>query len=374
VRVLLHSRAFLPNLGGVEQTTYLLARELTAKGCTVVVATDVPAEPDFDRKLPFEVLRGRSMTGLARAARRSDLVHASGASLVSSAVARLGRRPLVVTHHGYQASCLEGLGWHHGERCDYQLTRCIALTRKHGGIARAARQLTRYPLGRAQVHLAHANVAVSEFVGRVVDAPRTSIVHDCADTSVFKPRAGSRERTRLLFLGRFVGEKGVDTLLRAVAHSWQDGEGVLLDLVGSGPLERAYRSLIDELGIGDRVRFEGPLRGEPLAEAIRSSIAVVVPSTWDEAFGIVAAEALSCGRLAIVSARGGLPEVVEGMDTVVPEGDAAAWAAALNRAAHDAAWRTSQEQRTAAAAARFTPDRFVAGYVRVYEKVLGDIT
>lgn len=373
MRILIHSRAFLPNVGGIEQATYILARELTSKGHTVVVATDVPAEPDFDSSLPYEVLRGRSANDLARVARRCDLIHANGASVLSTELAMLSRRPLVVTHQGYQATCLEGLGWHQGERCNYQLTRCIALTRKHGGIARAVRQLARYPLGRAQVHLARANVAVSEFVGRVVDAPRTSIVHNCADTSVFKPEDRHRERTHLLFLGRFVGEKGVDTLLRAVAHSWQGGEGVLLDLVGSGPLEAAYRNQVEDLGIPDRVRFNGPLRGEQLAEAIRSCLAVVVPSTWDEAFGIVAAEALSCGRLAIVSNRGGLPEVVEGMDTVVPEGDIPAWAAALTRAVSDAAWRASQEQYTATAAARFTPDRFVAGHLRVYEKVLGDI-
>ena len=138
-------------------------------------------------------------------------------------------------------------------------------------------------------------------------------------------------------------------------------------------MESAYRALGADLGIADQVRFRGPLIGAPLAEAMRSSLALVLPSACDEAFGIVAAEALSCGRLAIVSNRGGLPEVVEGMDTVVPEGDIPAWAAALTRAASDAAWRTSQERHTATAAARFTPDRFVAGYLRVYEKVLGDI-
>jgi glycosyltransferase involved in cell wall biosynthesis len=290
---------------------------------------------------------------------------------VATELALLSRRSLVVTHHGFQATCLEGLGWHHGEWCDYRLPRCIALTRKHGGIARCARQLARYPLGRAQLHLARRNVAVSAFVARVIDAPRTSVVYNCADTSVFKPQDAPLERTRVLFLGRFVGEKGVDTLLGAVAHSWKGGNGVLLDLVGSGPLEAAYRRLVNDLGLADRVRFKGSLRGEALAEAIRSSIGVAVPSTWDEAFGIVAAEALSCGRLAIVSDRGGLPEVVEGMDTVVPEGDIPAWAAALARVANDAAWRTSQERQTAFAAARFTPERFADGYVRVYEAALG---
>jgi glycosyltransferase involved in cell wall biosynthesis len=276
-----------------------------------------------------------------------------------------------VTHHGYQPSCLEGLGWHGGERCEYRLPRCIELTRKHRGTLRAARQLARFPLSRAQLHLARTNVAVSEFVGRVVGAPRTTVVYNCADTSVFKPGVPSGEQTRVLFLGRFVGEKGVETLLRAVGRSRELRREILLDLVGGGPFEADYRRLASELQIANQLRFLGPMHGEPLADAIRSSIAVVVPSTWDEAFGIVAAEALSCGRLAIVSDRGGLPEVVEGMDTVVDGSDVSAWATALERVVRDARWREEQEKRAAQAASRFTPERFLENYLRVYEGMLG---
>ena len=171
---------------------------------------------------------------------------------------------------------------------------------------------------------------MSQFVGRVVGAPRTQVVYNCADTSVFKPGAPTGERTRLLFLGRFVGEKGVDTLLRAVGRARELGHELLLDLVGGGPLEAEYRCMASELQISRQLQFLGPLRGEPLAVAIRSSIAVVVPSTWDEAFGIVAAEGPLLERLAVVSDRGGLPEVVDGMDTVVPASDVNAWAAALS--------------------------------------------
>ena len=349
----------------------MLARGLTVRGHKVIVATDVEAPPEFDRTLEFEVLRGRSAVELARIARKCDLVHASGASLVAGSIATLSRRPLIVTHHGYQPTCLDGLGWHGGDRCNYQLARCMELTRKHRGLAHAARQLARYPLGRAELHLARTNVAVSDFVGRIVAAPRTAVVFNCADTSVFKPGANPGDRTRLLFVGRFVGEKGVDTLLRATGRARERGQEVLLDLVGGGPLEDAYRHLVTELGIDEQVRFLGPLRGESLAHAIRSSIAVVVPSTWDEAFGIVAAEALSCGRLALVSDRGGLPEVVEGMETVVPPEDVNAWARALERVTSDTAWREEQESRTATAAARFTPERFIAGYLTVYEEALG---
>src|SRR5690606_26217559 len=97
---------------------------------------------------------------------------------------------------------------------------------------------------------------------------------------------------------------------------------------------------------------------------------VLVPTLSDEAFGLVAAEALSCGRLALVSDRGGLPEVVEGLGTVLPAGDPQAWAAAMRRATDDVAWRDGLEARVAEVAARFSPARHLSSYLAVYREVL----
>ena len=345
----------------------MLARGLTARGHKVIVATDVDASPEFDRGLEYEVQRGRSVTQLARVARACDLVHASGASLVSGDVAIRARRPLVTTHHGLQASCLEGSGWHGGALCNYNLFRCIRLTQRHLGVARCVRKVARFPAGRMALRLARANVAVSGFVGRVVDAPRTVVVYNCADTAIFQPGVPSGPRTRFLFVGRFQSEKGVETLLHAVAKARSQRVDLFLDLVGGGPMEGSYRDLARLLGVEDRVRFLGWMRGSRLAEVVRASIALVLPTFCDEAFGIAAAEALCCGRVAIVSDRGGLPEVVQGMETVVPAGDVDAWAVALQRVDEDKNWRAEQEKRAVLAAARFTPGRFLDGYLQVYE-------
>lgn len=368
MKVLLYSRTYLPRLGGIEQASYLLARELARLGHVVTVATDV-AGPEEDRAQGFEVIRERSFRDLIGEARRHDLVHSNGFSLVGAAISRAAGRPLVFTHAGYQASCLEGLGWHAGAHCHGRLGRCVRLTARDRGVLRSARQLARHPIGRTALRLAGANVAVSAAVAEAIRAPRTTVVHNCADTDVFRPGEATGARERFLFVGRFVSEKGVDVLLDALALERTAGRRWLLDLAGGGPLESAYRAKVLSLGIGDSVRMLGPLRGERLAEAMRESLAVVVPSVWDEAFGIVAAEALACGRLALVSDRGGLPEIVDGLGTVVDAADAGAWAWALRRAATDHAWREVVEQRVSEAARRFTPERYVTGYLETYARV-----
>lgn len=371
MRILLLSRTFLPSLGGIEQASYVLARGLTARGHSVSVATDVPAEPAFDASLGFEVLRRRSFSALVRAARTADVVHTNGHSIPAIVLAEAARRPLVVTHQGYQATCLNGLGWHDGHRCGYALRACAALTARHQGAKLAARQLVRHAVARATLSRAAAHVAVSAFVRDRIAAPRSQVVFNCADTSAFRPDPGSVQSDRVLFVGRFVAEKGVDVLLRAVAACARRNTPVELDLVGAGPLEGDYRRQIDELGISKWVTFRGRLHGEALASAIRASAGVVVPSVWDEAFGIVAAEAISCGRVALVSDAGGLPEVVADPECTVPAGDADAWATALIRLTTDAAWRHQKEAALPTLAARYTETEYVTRYLAVYESVLG---
>lgn len=370
MRLLLYARAFHPSLGGVEQATLLLARELTRLGHRVTVATDVEADFAMDAALGFEVLRARPVSEVVRAARAAEVVHASGYTAFAYPLAAAARRPLVFTHHGYQARCLVGLGWHEGTRCGSRLVRCGVLTARQRGASHAARQVARHLFARAAQGTAGAHVAVSRFLQNVIAMPRSTVIHNSVDTAIFGTGVSVGSRDRFLFVGRFVAEKGVDVLLRAVALSARLGSPVLLDLVGAGPLEDSYRRLVRELEIDRWVTFRGPMRGVALATAMRESLAVVVPSVWDEAFGIVAAEAISCGRLALVSNAGGLPEVVDGLECVAPPGDEEAWARLLVRARHDGAWRSEMEARLPALAARFTEEAFGSAYVGLYEKVL----
>jgi glycosyltransferase involved in cell wall biosynthesis len=76
--------------------------------------------------------------------------------------------------------------------------------------------------------------------------------------------------------------------------------------------------------LDERVVFTGRLEHDELAELLPACEAVVVPSTFPESFGMVAAEAASCGALPISAAHSGLAEVSEVLARAVP-GQAAPW-------------------------------------------------
>ena len=128
----------------------------------------------------------------------------------------------------------------------------------------------------------------------------------------------------LLYVGQLIRGKGVQLLLAAMARMKTPRT---LDIVGTGNMEPKLKALAEELGIADRVRFNG-FRQNP-QDWMRAARCVVVPSLWQEPFGLVAAEAVALGRPVVAFAIGGLPEACGGKATLVPPGDIAALAKAL---------------------------------------------
>ncbi len=140
------------------------------------------------------------------------------------------------------------------------------------------------------------------------------------------------EALALGFIGRLVPEKGLDVLLSAcarVAGEWT------LDVVGTGPSQIELEAQAERLGVSARVTWHGALPKAELAALWPRLGCVVVPSRatrdWVEVQGPVALEAMAHGIPAVVSATGALPETVGEAGLVVPEDDAPALTAALQR-------------------------------------------
>ena len=130
----------------------------------------------------------------------------------------------------------------------------------------------------------------------------------------------------LLFVGQLISGKGVQLLLTAMA---QMKTPRTLDVVGTGNMEGELKGLAARLGLADRVRWRG-FQEDPQAW-MRMAKCVVVPSFWQEPYGLVAAEAVALGRPVVAFAIGGLPEACGGKATLVPPGDVNALAQALER-------------------------------------------
>lgn len=115
---------------------------------------------------------------------------------------------------------------------------------------------------------------------------------------------------RVLFVGRFSVEKGVDTLLVACSQLSQRNVPLKLRLVGDGPLRSELQATAIKLGLGDCSSFVGRLPRRALGKEYLGCDVVCVPSRSDP-FPTVVLEAMAAGRPVIGTNVGGIPFAVE---------------------------------------------------------------
>ncbi len=137
--------------------------------------------------------------------------------------------------------------------------------------------------------------------------------------------------------GRLSAEKGFHLLLDAWAAVQPSICGLQLVIAGEGVDGRALRAQSKKLGITNTVSFPGWLSQEQISQRLSECRLVVVPSIYEEPFGLVAAEAHAKSRPVIASRIGGLPEIVIDGETglLVESNCAEGLASALKATMHD---------------------------------------
>ena len=124
------------------------------------------------------------------------------------------------------------------------------------------------------------------------------------------------------FVGKLIAAKGVHLLLAAWPHVLRRCPRARLVVIGFGSESERFQA--QAAPFGDQVIFTGRLDHDELYHVLPLCEALVVPSTFPEAFGMVAAEAAACGVLPISAAHSGLAEVSETIAEHVPP-EAATW-------------------------------------------------
>ena len=183
------------------------------------------------------------------------------------------------------------------------------------------------------------------------------------DTQRFRPRGPSRPPRRVVYVGKLIVSKGVDLLLASWPLVGTEHPDAKLEIAGFGEYEDGLRRLLDALGRGDlvgagevaaagwgleggdekplpilstfledppagyaeaardaagSVELIGRLEHDEVAELLPGAEALVMPSTFPEAFGMVAAEAAACGVLPVSAGHSGMLEVSRQLQEALP--------------------------------------------------------
>jgi glycosyltransferase involved in cell wall biosynthesis len=185
------------------------------------------------------------------------------------------------------------------------------------------RLLGRSFIGGARYLIATSDQERRELIDGEIPASRIAVRRNGVEIPESLPERGEFRRQwgirpdakMILFLGRLVSKKSPDLLIEAFAQ-WRGKSGRGMDsvLVLAGPKEGdgfvpRLKKIADQLGLGESIRFVGPLYDDSKWRAYRDANVFVLPSQ-NENFGNTAAESAACGTPVIVTDRCGIASFV----------------------------------------------------------------
>jgi len=150
------------------------------------------------------------------------------------------------------------------------------------------------------------------------------------------PPAPMPAERRLLFAGRLVRDKGLDSLLHALARI-PEALRPALDVAGE-PTPESGEAVARAPALGVRLTMLGRQDRGAFMATLDDARAVAVPSLWPEPFGLVGIEAQARGRPAVAYAVGGIGDWISGAGITVRRGDETALASAIRAILEEQTW------------------------------------
>jgi len=243
------------------------------------ILNKLKSNPLYYLMIPFFLLgQLRAVVGLLRS-EKFDLIHAHWLipqgfiAALSLLITRL-KIPLLCTSHGGDLFALKGKG---------------------------LQRLKRWVMGKSAALTVVSTAMKKTVVDMGVDPEKVEVIPMGVDLKgLFTPDPSVQRKTdELLFVGRLVEKKGVQSLLEAMPNVMEKHPTVRLVLAGSGPVEQELRQQAQRLHLSERVDFLGMVAQTQLPALYqRATIAifpfVVAKSGDQEGFGLVQVEAMGC--------------------------------------------------------------------------------
>jgi glycosyltransferase involved in cell wall biosynthesis len=310
---------------------------------------------------------------------RPDVVHVHNTfPLLSGSVlyaCRDARVPVVITVHNYRLVCVSGTFFRQGAVCHDCMQR-LPLPGIVHGCYRESRAATA-PLVVANVaHRKAWRSLVSAYVfisaaerdlhaGLGLPQDRVFVRHNLIPWQ--DPPTAPREPV-VIYAGRLDEVKGVRLLMAAwdQYRAKSPGPGLRLVIAGSGPLERDVAAWASTRS---SVEMTGYVPAAEVAELRSRARAVIVPSAWEETFGLVVVESMAAGAPPIAAGHGSLVELVtHGVDGVLfPPGDSEALAqAVVDVEADPYKYETYGKQARETYEQRFNPEHSLKHLLEIY--------
>ncbi|MEH2411341.1 glycosyltransferase family 4 protein [Nostoc sp.] len=298
MKILFLSKFFYPSLGGSETNAEILAREFSQIGHQIILVTKTRGKNLDGNGLPFpfEVVRNPHWMKLIKLVRWCDVYFHNGISLRGAWPLLLFKKPWVIRHQVWIRSIDGSVNKIGGNADDW--------------LAKIKHWINQFAV----------SISISEAIAEHLKFPSTVIPNPYRD-HLFRIIPEAEKNLELVFLGRLVSEKGVDILLESLAHLLESGFSPQLTIIGDGPEKPKLQLKTKNLGIDKQVVFVGSKVGEELVHLLNQHQIMIIPSLYDEPFGVVALEGIACSCVVVGSEGGGLKDAIGSCGLTFPNGD-----------------------------------------------------
>ena len=224
---------------------------------------------------------------------------------------------------------------------------------------------------------ADAFIALSEatrqcYLNAGFDEKRFHLIPNMFDPNVVEMARHSvrteHEGMQIMYLGRLQIEKGLQVLIKAVPL--MNTKEFKVHLVGKGDYEKELRQLVEEMGVGDRVQFDGFVGREEISRFYSLADLFVHPAIWPEPFPRTLLESLAFGVPLVVSSSGSCGEILGDAGVVFQNGDEKDLASKLDRLLGDEKARQRMIESGKSVLSHYSPDSVLSGMIEVYRGLM----
>ena len=324
----------------------------------------------------FPVYRNPGLINTIKLILWSDIVYSNGASLALLPLSKILFRPFVWKHAGYQASCIDGLGWVNGRPAPMNPWKSILFHLKNSGFVYALSGAVKLFIRRIAANCwVDMNVAITEWVSSKQRFKKQIVIYNPSPIAKFSsPLQNHKPKYNFVYLGRLVSEKGVGTLLNAMAllvKKYPDKNLQLL-IIGDGNIQRSLEKLSEDLAIKPNVTFAGKKKGQELTNMVQLAPVAIVPSEWEEPMGIVALELMASGRVIIVSERGGLKECIGKAGLTFPNGNYHALSDQMESLLMNEELVNLLQKQIPEQLKKFNPEKLTNEYINLFNRIINN--
>jgi len=183
---------------------------------------------------------------------------------------------------------------------------------------------------------------------------------------------GEGRRRSILFMSRFVREKGIFELVEAFARLAAEYPDVDLIMAGDGPDNAALRAAAAKHGLGERIQFPGYVGGAEKFKMLRACTIYALPTYFPEGMPVALLEAMGAGKPVLTAKAGSIAHIIADPDNGIVLGSVTADSveAALRRMLSDPDYCAQTGKRNAAyAGERFEATKVTAEIEALYRDI-----